>query len=453
MQCTHHPENPAAAICTRCDQPICGQCVQERNGRQFCADCAGFLDQRAARRAQQTGAPPPTPAPPPPAPAAAPAAGLAAQPPAQDGFFQPQAPPSPPEPAAAAPAAQNNFFQPQVQNDFFQPQAAPAAPPATQPPPAAPTTPTAGQLGFQPAPAAAGAFGQSHVDANGLYQPPPAADGLNQGPAATDDGLYQGPPAEDGMYQGPMPDEAGMYQGPAEEGIYQGPTAAAAVESEAPAEGNLFRALLFGAAACALATGIWYGAAVLTGKNFALIALLIGWLVGIAAVAGAGRGGGDVALVAASLFGMSIFLGEWFIFNHSFASEFAPDFEEAMSEAAAEMAAYDREMANIELDGKYTDREARILLGFSQEEWNALSTQEKGWARHEAGEEWPPGSTYESVSFDDVTEFTEAIGISSEGVGLGAFLFIFPFYLGIFGWLFAAIGAWQAVRIPLAAGQ
>ncbi len=73
MQCVNHPDAAATGICTRCDQMLCAQCVEDRSGRTFCQKCAQFLDQRAA------GGPlPGAPVPPPPPPGAAgPAPGAA----------------------------------------------------------------------------------------------------------------------------------------------------------------------------------------------------------------------------------------------------------------------------------------------------------------------------------------------------------------------------------------
>ena len=58
MDCTHHSGTAAAAICTRCDQPLCTACSHERNSRNFCAGCAEFLDQRSTGRRPATASEP-----------------------------------------------------------------------------------------------------------------------------------------------------------------------------------------------------------------------------------------------------------------------------------------------------------------------------------------------------------------------------------------------------------
>ncbi len=58
MDCTQHAGVAATAICTRCDQPLCAACLHERNGRQFCANCAEFLDRRSVQRARPAGSAP-----------------------------------------------------------------------------------------------------------------------------------------------------------------------------------------------------------------------------------------------------------------------------------------------------------------------------------------------------------------------------------------------------------
>jgi hypothetical protein len=273
MQCVHHPQAAASAICTRCDQPLCNDCTHERNGRTFCAACAEFLDQRATRR--------------------------------------------PTRPSSAAMAA---------------------APP---PPPS----------------------------------PPVADDGLYQVPAATEDGLYQGPAAAaDGLYQRPAPGSQVMSD--------------EAVSEASP--GTLGRAALFGAIACVASMLVWYGMAIATDRNWALVAALMGWATGLAVTAGAGRGGSDLGLMAVVMFLVSMVAGEYLIFNKVYR-------DTATTEAL---------MESIGRDGAFTEEEATMLMG-------AISNP-------------PP----ESLPF-------------------GEFLGILPVSLGIFGWLCVGIGAYEAFKIPV----
>lgn len=48
MDCVNHPGAGAISLCTRCDKALCSGCRQERSGNSFCAECAAFMDQRAA---------------------------------------------------------------------------------------------------------------------------------------------------------------------------------------------------------------------------------------------------------------------------------------------------------------------------------------------------------------------------------------------------------------------
>ena len=100
MQCVNHPDAAATGICTRCDQPLCAQCAEDRNGRTFCQKCGQFLDQRAASR-PHPGAPP---GPPPP--------------PAGDPY---QAPPPPPGGVYQGPAPGGDVYQgPAPVGDVYQ---------------------------------------------------------------------------------------------------------------------------------------------------------------------------------------------------------------------------------------------------------------------------------------------------------------------------------------------
>lgn len=56
--------------------------------------------------------------------------------------------------------------------------------------------------------------------------------------------------------------------------------------------GRLLRASLFGAGAAAIGAALYYAVGALTGYNFALIAIVVGWLVGRAVQRGGASGGG-----------------------------------------------------------------------------------------------------------------------------------------------------------------
>jgi hypothetical protein len=80
---------------------------------------------------------------------------------------------------------------------------------------------------------------------------------------------------------------------------------------------GLARGLAYGAAAAVLAALIWYGVVVVTDSEFGIVAALLGWVVGTAAVIGSGRRGsmwlvgGSVLLTLAALV-----IAEYLIFYH-----------------------------------------------------------------------------------------------------------------------------------------
>ncbi|MCP3963236.1 MAG: hypothetical protein GY719_35800 [bacterium] len=255
MDCSHHQGTSATAICTRCDQPLCATCTKDRNGRNFCAKCAEFLDRRGAPRPQPAAAsaPPPVPG--------------VYQGPAPDGdVYQ--------EPATSAPAASDVYqgpaATPQPDGDVYQ------GPAAT---------------------------------------PQPDGD-VYQGPAATGD-VYQGPtpPGEDApqgdVYQGDM------YQGDAQPATPTGVTiSGGGVTVSSKGEGSTGRAVLFGLGVGVISAGVWYAAVVFTGFKFAFLAIVIGWLVGAAVTAGAARADAGVALLSMAIAAGSMIGADYMINDH-----------------------------------------------------------------------------------------------------------------------------------------
>ncbi len=77
------------------------------------------------------------------------------------------------------------------------------------------------------------------------------------------------------------------------------------------------RALLYAIPAGILAAILWAVIVIVTGWEFGLIAITIGYLVGYAAYFGAGKKGNQVLQVAsAGISLVSIFIGEYLITNH-----------------------------------------------------------------------------------------------------------------------------------------
>ena len=46
MNCGHHPEREAEAVCCECRVGICGSCRNKMFGRNYCDGCAGALEQK-----------------------------------------------------------------------------------------------------------------------------------------------------------------------------------------------------------------------------------------------------------------------------------------------------------------------------------------------------------------------------------------------------------------------
>ncbi len=373
MQCANHPTEAATAICTRCDKLLCAACGQDMSGKTFCAACAEYLGQRAQHRrpaaspAAGGGAgdvyqgPPPAgdvyqgPPPgqgaspagfyqgPPPGGAQAPTAGAAQAPsagaPRPPAIRPQQAPPLPRAPAAAPKPAAGNPYQSQAPSSSPKPPAAanpyesqapslsPKPPAATNPyqavapgsalspapanpyqapaPPAPPAAPPSGSIGLRADPLPAPPAGD-------VYQGRPAGDVFQDAPPAGD--VYQGPPGD--VYQGPPPGD--VYQEPPAEGVYQGPPAGgvpqtvAGLPMPAEEEGSLGKAAVTSAVVGIIGVLISWGISAATGKILKLssVWLFIGPMIGRTAVQGAGRGGGDVALLAAGVTIGALFLAE-----------------------------------------------------------------------------------------------------------------------------------------------
>ena len=379
MQCVNHSDRPASALCQRCDKTLCDECIEERNGRRFCADCAVFVDQRVVRR---------------PARAAAVAA-----------------------PGAAAPNAPADVYQGPAPADVYH-------------------GPAPGDVYQGPVPAEV-YQGPAPTD---VYQGPAPGD-VNQGPAPADD--YQGPapadvyqgPAPGDLYEGPAP--GALYEGPPSGGVYQGAIPGAAVAAAVPEEADFsIRGLLAGFIGVIISAALYYWLFVGLDLRFTWFVLIMAFLVAATARLGAGRAGRDVGLVAAGLFVLSVVLGQYLV---------AKKFHEQVFETSLMQR---QAVAEIRIDGRYTDDEARRLLGYLTEEWEELSPDEKQWHREmlraeyeEAkAEGYDPRELYD-VSYEVAGEAMEAT------LSLGAYFGDLMSYLGIWGIFFLALGCWEAYKI------
>ena len=332
MQCVNHSDRAASVLCQRCDKTLCDDCVEERNGRRFCAPCAEYVDRRTARR------PPPR----------------------------------------------------------------------------------------RPAPPGAEAAG-----------PPPPGD-VYQGPAPAGD-VYQGPAPAGDVYQGPAPAE--FYDGPPSGGVYEGALpgspggAAAAPAATAKADFSV-RGLLAGFIGVIIAAALYYTMYVTLDLRFSLFVVVMSVVVALTARLGAGRAGRDVGLIAAGLFVVSVFLGQYLVEKKFHEDMYAG--EQIRRQAAAE----------IRIDGRYTEDEARRLSGYTPEEWGELGAEEREWLQEalraeyqEArAEGWDPRDLYDY----DVEEAGLAI---EPTLTFGAYFGDLFFYLGFWGIFLLAFGCWQAYKI------
>ncbi len=321
MQCATHPTEAATAICTRCDALLCAACAQDLRGKTFCARCAEYLGQRA----QQHQAPPAAGAGPTEVYQGPPAGDVYQGPPGQSpapaGVYQgppagaPPPPARPPQPPPAPPAAPPPANPYQSAAPAAKPPAAAnpyeSAAPGTRPAPVNPYQTAAPAAATPPAPAAT----PPPVPAGDVYQGTPTGD-VNQGTPPGDvyqGDVYQGP-ADGDVYQGPAD---GVYQGPPADGAYQGAPAGGAAQPKMVLptvrnDGSMGRAVAYAAGFGLLAVLIWYGISESTDARWKapLIGSFLGLVIGHSAVRGAGRGGGDVAMLSVGLTVGALVLGE-----------------------------------------------------------------------------------------------------------------------------------------------
>ena len=86
-----------------------------------------------------------------------------------------------------------------------------------------------------------------------------------------------------------------------------------------------FMGVLLGAAAGVVGAFVWYGFVALTDIKLGLVAVGVGWLVGLAAVKGAGGGGMQLAVLSLIIAVLSMALGEYLMVNHMVHTFFAKE--------------------------------------------------------------------------------------------------------------------------------
>ena len=144
---------------------------------------------------------------------------------------------------------------------------------------------------------------------------------------------------------------------------------------EEPTEGSLQRAFWWTSVVGLICAIVWFLIAKATGVEFGIAAIGLGAAVGFTAAKGAGRGGGDVAALAVLVTLLSIVGGEYLVFRHVVMAEFGID----LNEMEQEMRDYQERVASIERDGTYSDREVAILMGYSDEEFYELNSEDLEW--------------------------------------------------------------------------
>lgn len=500
MQCGYHPQTPAAAICTRCDLPLCGHCAQDRGGKNFCLECAAFLDRRLQQRQQ-----PQQPA----------VGGGVYQPPSDGNVFQgggapppgrgvhdpipvvpaPAPPAAPPGSGVPAPLGASHVSPPRAPSPVASP--AFSQPPPTAKPQAPPRPATLDQApndveawakdAQQGLPGGGNVFKEKDTFQGGSVfkeeGPPPAAAGANvfekqaafqggsvfkdeaavgTGPTMPDPAPLAGETASregaasGDVYGGDVYSEetpsGDVYGGPAAQGglhpetpgTYQGSVVGSGIiGSSADGGGSMQRALLWAGGMGILCAIFWFLVAKVTGMELGIVAIGLGLGVGFAASRGAGRGGGDVAALAVLVTLLSIVGGEYLVFRHVVMADLGLDLE-AWEE---EMAEHQERVAGIERDGDYTNREIATLMGYTDDEFYDLTDEDLSWMREEVAEEdqfMKQFGAEESFDQVDMAEFGGAM--TSAVTTIGFFLWLFFSFKHL---IFIGIGCYNALHMGL----
>jgi len=341
MDCAHHAGTTATAICTRCDQPLCPGCAHDRTGRQFCAQCADFLDQRNAQRPRPMNGPT----------------------------------------VSAVPASRS----------------APGTPPV--PPPADDV--------YQGPPPVSGA-GEM-----GLVSGAPSGD-VYQGDAVPEDNDAAAPQGD--VYQGDVYG-GDVYSGEAQPSSPSGAPVTVRLTEEAKEKGSTGRAIIFGSVVGMFSALVWFWAVTLTGYQFGFLAIIIGWLVGVATTAGAGGGGSQVAVLSLVIAAASMIGGDYMINDHFYRKFTTLEIQEEIAFS----------------DGDISDADIALYLETSIPELRAeISSEELEELRAFLAEE-ASDSGY-------TDEFAQPAHLPLSQL---------PLWMGWWEYLFIGLGAMQAFRVPV----
>ncbi len=177
------------------------------------------------------------------------------------------------------------------------------------------------------------------------------------------------------------------------------------------------RAILFGSLVGLLTAGVWYGAVILTQFQFGFLAILIGWLVGVGTVLGAGRGGSDVAILSLVIAAVSMIGADYMINNHYYRKFTVQEIQE--EEAFS--------------DGHISDEDIALYLETSIGELRAeLSDEEL--------EEFRELIKTEVAADYDFDEPEQPANLPLSEL---------PFWMEWWEFVFIGIGAVQAFRVPM----
>ncbi len=227
-------------------------------------------------------------------------------------------------------------------------------------------------------------------------------------PAATPQGdVYQGD-----VYGGDV------YSGEAQPSSPSGAPVTVSLTEEAKEKGSTGRAVIFGAVVGLFSALVWYWAVILTGYQFGFLAIIIGWLVGVATTAGAGGGGSQVAVLSLVIAAVSMIGGDYMINDHFYRKFTTLEIQEEIAFS----------------DGDISDDDIALYLETSVPELRAeMSGEELEELRTFLAEE----ASDSSYSPD---EFAQPAHLPLSQL---------PLWMGWWEYLFIGLGAMQAFRVPV----
>jgi predicted secreted protein len=193
---------------------------------------------------------------------------------------------------------------------------------------------------------------------------------------------------------------------------------------ERPSEikGSWPRAVVYGLVAAALSATGWYNLAAWSGFALGILALVVGGAVAYGVAVGADRKGADVAVLSLLIFVVAFLVTDFQIKRH------------LQREALRE----ERALAEIELDGDYTDEEAAALRGMSLIQWQRTPANAQDLLRAELADQT-----------EELRAWQEDLKTDLQDLGGLQYFRTLPTLLGFQGLFFFAVGGWIAYKIPL----